>query len=124
MTLDPEADFMKRMVEKTQEKAITPTWFREKSLCTKKKIPQYVFAKVQDRFGNYHYLSANNENEIDKHCDGGVLGYDMAVCDYAYEVSPFMASRHFKWVGKGKDPYRISKPIDYADPYKKPVEKW
>ena len=123
MTLDPEGDFIRRMVERTKEKEITPTYLREKSLCTKRLTP-FVFAKVQDRFGNYHYLSANNEDEIDKHCDGGVLGHDMSVCDYAYDVSPFMVSKHFKWVGRGRNPYRISLPHDYANPYKKPVEKW
>lgn len=112
MTIDPEGDFMHRMVERTKEQAISPTYFRYKSQCTKEKEKGYhVFAKVQDRFGEYHYLSANNEDEIDKYCDGGVLGYDMAVCDYSYNISPFMASRHFKWVGKGHDPYRIARPI-------------
>ena len=114
MTSDPEGDFIKRMVERTKEKEITPTYLRERSQCTKQEKEEkgyHVFAKLQDTWGEYHYVSANNEDEIDKYCDGGVLGHDMAVCDYSYNVSPFMASRHFKWVGKGHDPYRIAKPI-------------
>tara|TARA_B100001250_G_scaffold228761_1_gene196372 strand:+ start:430 stop:756 length:327 start_codon:yes stop_codon:yes gene_type:complete len=83
-----------------------------------------TFAKVMDKFGNISYLSAYTEEEIDKYCDGGVLGDDLAVCEYAYNVSPIVAAHHFKWVGKGKDPYRISTPFDYDDPFKKPVEKW
>ena len=64
------------------------------------------------------------EEEIDKHCDGGVLGDDLAVVEYAYNVSPIVAAHHFTWVGYGHDPYRISKPFDYDDPFKKPIEKW
>jgi len=127
MTIDPEGEFMKGMIERTlkeAEKKIVPTYFRESSLCTKNKKTFHVFAKVIDKFGKIQYLSANNEDEIDKYCDGGVLGDDLAVCDYAYEISPFMVSRHFKWVGKGHNPYRISLPHDYADPNKKPMEKW
>ena len=89
-----------------------------------KETSYHVFAKVMDKFGNVQYLSANNEDEIDKYCDGGVLGDDLAVCDYAYNISPFMVSRHFKWIGKGHNPFRISEPHDYTDPFKKPVEKW
>ena len=113
MTSDPEGDFMKRMVERTKEEEITPTYLRVRSQCTKEKEEKgyHVFAKVQDKFGEHHYLSANNEDEIDKYCDGGVLGDDMAVCDYSYNISPFMAAHHFKWVGSGHDPYRIARPI-------------
>ena len=58
-----------------------------------------TFAKAMDKFGKIHYLSAYTEEEIDKHCDGGVLGDDLAVVEYAYNVSPIVAAHHFTWVG-------------------------
>ena len=99
------------------------------SIKSKKKSQQpptasCTFAKAMDKFGNIHYLSAYTEEEIDKHCDGGVLGDDLAVVEYAYNVSPIVAAHHFTWVGYGHDPYRISKTFDYDDPFKKPIEKW
>ena len=50
MTSDPEGDFIKRMVERTKEKEITPTYLRVRSQCTKEKEEKgyHVFAKVQD----------------------------------------------------------------------------
>ena len=87
-------------------------------------MSECVFTKAKDKFGKIHYLSAYTEEEIDTHCDGGVLGDDLAIVEYAYNVTPIVAAHHFTWVGYGHDPYRISKPFDYNDPNKKPIEKW
>ena len=69
----------------------------------------YFFAKALDKFGNYHYLSADSEEAIEDYCEGGVLGDSMAICNWATYVDPIMLAFHFKWVGKRRNPFVISK---------------
>jgi len=100
-----------------------------KSIKTKSKskeafMSSCTFAKAIDKFGNIHYLSAYTEEEIEKHCDGGVLGDDLAVCEYSYNVSPIVAAHHFEWVGYGRDPYRISTPFNYRVGRDTTPNKW
>ena len=83
-----------------------------------------TFAKAMAKFGKIHYLSAYTEEEIDKHCDGGVLGDDLAVVEYAYNISPIVAAHHFTWVGYGHDPYRISTPFNYNAGKDTTPDKW
>ena len=69
----------------------------------------YFFAKALDKFGKYHYLSADSEEAIEDYCEGGVLGDSMAICNWATYVDPIMLAFHFKWVGKRRNPFVISK---------------
>ena len=118
-----EDPYLEKILNKHYKKEVPPTYLREKSKCTKKEA-YHVFAKAIDKFGKYHYLSANNEDEIEKYCEGGLLSNSIAVCEYSYNVVPIMAAHHFKWIGKGRNPYRLSKPHDYENPTKRPLEKW
>ena len=74
----------------------------------------YFFAKALDKFGKYHYLSADSEEAIEAYCEGGMLGDSMAVDRWATYVDPILATTHFKWVGKRRNPFVISKPFRYG----------
>ena len=70
------------------------------------------FAKAVDRAYNYHYLSADSKEEIKAYCERK----DIVIQHWASNVTPIMASFHFKWVGKKRNPYVIAKPIyNYED---------
>ena len=74
----------------------------------------YFFAKALDKFGKYHYLSADSEEAIENYCEGGVLGNSMAIDYWINYVDPIMVAFHFKWVGKRRNPFVISKPFRYG----------
>ena len=70
------------------------------------------FAKAIDKECNYHYLSADSEEAIVNYCDSN----DLAINNWASNVTPIMACFHFKWVGKRSNPFVIAKPIyNYED---------
>jgi len=71
----------------------------------------YFYAKAKDEKGKAHYLAADSEEAIERHCEGGVLGYEWAIENWATNVDPIMVSFHFKWVGKRNNPFVIAKPI-------------
>ena len=65
------------------------------------------FAKAIDKESNYHYLSADNKEEIKTYCEIK----NIMIEHWATNVTPIMASFHFKWVGKRRNPFVIAKPI-------------
>ena len=70
------------------------------------------FAKAVDRAYNYHYLSADSKEEIKAYCERK----DIVIQHLASNVTPIMASFHFKWVGKRHNPFVVAKPIyNYED---------
>ena len=70
---------------------------------------QYFFAKAKDQNGGRHYFVADSEEAIERHCYGGVLGYEKAIEQWINYVDPIMLAFHFKWVGKRNNPFVISK---------------
>ena len=126
MTQDPEGDFMRRILsiadlkERTQESAKSQ---KKEPLYTEIK-GSYFFAKALDKFGEYHYLSADSEEAIEDYCEGGVLGNSMAICNWITYVDPIMVAFHFKWIGTGRsNPFVIAKPFKYKGPTKWTWEK-
>ena len=83
----------------------------------------YFFAKALDKFGEYHYLSADSEEVIENYCEGGILGNSMAICNWITYVDPIMLAFHFKWIGKRSNPFVIAKPFKYKGPTKWTWEK-
>ena len=124
-----EDPYLAKILEDYHKETITPTYLREKSMCTKKEPlyteikGSYFFAKVIDKFGEYHYLSADSEELIENYCEGGMLGDSMAVCNWISYVDPIMLAFHFKWVGKRSNPFVIAKPFKYKGPTKWTWEK-
>tara|TARA_B100000287_G_scaffold297373_1_gene280518 strand:+ start:2207 stop:2545 length:339 start_codon:yes stop_codon:yes gene_type:complete len=84
----------------------------------------YHFARAKDEYGKLHYFVAESEEAIEKRCEGGLISSELAIEYWATYVDPIMVAHHFEWVGKGHNPFRISKPFDYKNPNKKPIEKW
>ncbi len=84
----------------------------------------YYFAVAQDEYGKYHYFSADSEEAIEKRCKGGLVSSELAILNWAVNVTPIMAMHHFEWIGNGHNPFRISQPHDYKNPNKRPLEKW
>ena len=124
-----EDPYLAEILSKALHKDITPTYLREESMCTKKEPlyteikGSYFFAKAEDKFGEYHYLSADSEEAIENYCEGGVLGNSMAICNWITYVDPIMLAFHFKWIGKRKNPFVIAKPFKYKGPTKWTWEK-
>jgi len=86
------------------------------SIKPKPKQRHSVFARVQNKFGEREYLSADTEEEIEAHCEGGVLGDELCIEEWCHNVTPIMVSKHFKWVGARRNPFVIAKPIyEYKD---------
>ena len=73
----------------------------------------YFFAKAIDKFGKYHYLSADSEEAIEDYCEGGILSDSLAIEYWATYVDPIMVAFHFKWVGKRRNPFVVSRPFKY-----------
>ena len=73
----------------------------------------YFFAKAIDKFGEYHYLSADSEKAIEDYCEGGILSSSLAIDKWATYVDPILVATHFKWVGKSRNPFVVSKPFQY-----------
>ena len=111
--------YLEKILEQHYEK-VQPTYLRERSMCTKEEPlyseikGAYLFAKALDKFGKYHYLSADSEEAIENYCEGGVLGNSMAIDYWINYVDPIMVAFHFKWVGKRRNPFVISKPFRYG----------
>lgn len=82
-----------------------------KSLQPVKKKTHTVFAKAQDNQGQFVYLMADTEAEIEHFCENGVLGDELAIEAWCYNVTPIMACFHYKWVGSRRNPFVIAKPI-------------
>ena len=124
-----EDPYLAEILSKALHKDITPTYLREESMCTKKEPlyteikGSYFFAKAEDKFGEYHYLSADSEEAIENYCEGGVLGNSMAICNWITYVDPIMLAFHFKWIGKRSNPFVIAKPFKYKGPTKWTWEK-
>ena len=86
-----------------------------------------VFAKANDKFGKQHYFAADSEEEIEIHCEGGVLGDELAIEHWINYVDPIMVTFHFKWLGKRRNPFVVAKPFEYGVPVEKQkwaIEKW
>ena len=126
MTQDPDSDFMRRILSTADLKEKTQDSYK-----SQKKEPlyteikgSYFFAKALDKFGEYHYLSADSEEAIEDYCEGGVLGNSMAICNWITYVDPIMLAFHFKWIGTGRsNPFVIAKPFKYKGPTKWTWEK-
>jgi hypothetical protein len=71
----------------------------------------YHFAKARNKFGDILYLMADSEEEIEIFCENGVLGDELAIEEWATNVTPIMASHHYKWVGSRRNPFVIARPI-------------
>tara|TARA_Y100001951_G_scaffold80878_1_gene68953 strand:- start:50 stop:385 length:336 start_codon:yes stop_codon:yes gene_type:complete len=109
-----EDPYLKELIEKQTKKE--PLYTEIKG--------SYFFAKAKDKFGGYHYLSADSEEAIEKYCEGGILSDSMAIDYWINYVDPIMLAFHFKWVGKRRNPFVISRPHDYKNPTAKAKEKW
>ena len=93
-----------------------------------------VFAKAKDYLGNSHYLSAENEEQIEKYCNNysprGIYPHEsngLAIEQWINYVDPIMVSFHFKWVGKRRNPFVVAVPFEYGVPIEKQkwtIEKW
>ena len=94
------------------EKILRQHYKKEEPLYTEVK-GSHFFAKALDKFGKYHYLSADSEEAIENYCEGGVLGNSMAIDKWATYVDPILVATHFKWVGKSRNPFVVSKPFQY-----------
>ena len=83
----------------------------------------YAFAKAKDYLGSWHYLSAENEEQIEKYCKDyspqGTyphINNGLAIEVWINYVDPIILAFHFKWVGKRRNPFVIAKPIyNYKD---------
>ena len=108
MTSNPEGDYMKRIFERNQEKNVK---IQNKEPLSTEIKGSYFFVKAQDHLGKYHYLSADSEEAIINHCEGSILGHDLAIEYWSENVDPIMVAFHFKWVGKRRNAFVIAKPI-------------
>jgi len=82
------------------------------SIKAKKTTWHFAFAKVQNKFGEYEYISADTEEEIELYCEGGCLGDSLSIEEWCTYVTPIMVIKHFKWVGQTRrNPFEVSKPI-------------
>ena len=80
--------------------------YLEKILRQHYKEEEPLYTEVK---GSYFFAKA-----LDNYCEGGVLGDSMAICNWATYVDPIMLAFHFKWVGKSRNPFVISKPFRYG----------
>ena len=96
-----EDPYLAKILKNYSKETIKPTNLREKSMCTKKE-PLYTeikgsdfFAKAMDKFGEYHYLSADSEEAIESYCEGGIISDSMAICNWINYVDPIQICFHF-----------------------------
>lgn len=87
---------------------------------------RFIYASCKDRSGKIEYLVAPTEKDIEVYCENGVLGYDKEILAWYINPTPIMVAHHFDWVGKDRRPaiLNISRPHNYGNPGKKPLEKW
>ena len=109
-----EDPYLKEILERQEKRTVE----KEEEPLYREIKGQYFFAKAIDKFGNYHYLSADSEEAIEDHCEGGVLSDSMAIDKWATYVDPILVATHFKWVGKRNNPFVVSKPFKYKGPTK------
>jgi hypothetical protein len=91
-----------------------------------------VFASCKDSNNKIEYLVADTERAIEDYCRGrhikqpDLLFKEKAIMAWYTNPTPIMVAHHFEWVGKGRRPpiLSISKPHDYSNPTKRPLEKW
>ena len=72
----------------------------------------YAFAKAKDYLGNWHYLAAENEEQIEKYCED-YSPHGLAIEVWINYVDPIMLAFHFKWVGERHNPFVVAKPFKY-----------
>ena len=110
-----EDPYLKELIEKQTKKE--PLYTEIKG--------NYFFAKARDVLGNWHYLSADSEEAIEKYCreySPSVLrDNELAIDQWISYVDPIQVWYHFKWVGKRHNPFVMAKPFDYG-PEK--IYKW
>ena len=113
MTISPEDAYLERILNKEEAG-------EEKLYSEIKGI--YFFAKARDYLGNWHYLSADSEEAIEKYCEEyspSVLSHkELAIEQWINYVDPIQVWYHFKWVGKRQDPFVMAKPFKYKGPKK------
>ena len=80
----------------------------------------YAFAKAKDYLGNWHYLAAENEEQIEKHCEEysprGMYPHEsngLAIDQWINYVDPIQVCFFFTWVGKRHNPFVVAKPFNY-----------
>ena len=80
----------------------------------------YVFAKAKDYLGNWHYLVAENEEQIEKHCKEysprGMYPHEsngLAIDQWINYVDPIQVCFFFTWVGERHNPFVVAKPFKY-----------
>jgi len=80
----------------------------------------YAFAKAKDYLGNWHYLAAENEEQIEKYCKDyspqGIyphINNGLAIEVWINYVDPIILTFHFKWVGERYNPFVVAKPFKY-----------
>jgi hypothetical protein len=86
----------------------------------------FIYASCKDINGNREYLVGPSEDDIEVYCENGLLGHEKEILNYYTNPDPIMVCHHFTWVGTERRPpiLCISKPHDYDDPFKVPIEKW
>ena len=80
----------------------------------------YVFAKAKDYLGNWHYLAAENEEQIEKYCEEyspqGThphINNGLAIEVWINYVDPIQVCFFFTWVGQRYNPFVVAKPFNY-----------
>jgi hypothetical protein len=68
-----------------------------------------AFAKVQENQGKSLYLASSIEEEIENYCEEK----DFAIEDWCTNVTPIIVIKHFKWVGKRRNPFVTAHPFKY-----------
>ena len=106
-----EDPYLAEILNKALNKDKTPEKSAKEEPLSSEIKGSYFFAKAQDHLGKYHYLSADSEEAIINHCEGSILGHDLAIEYWSENVDPIMVAFHFKWVGKRRNPFVIAKPI-------------
>ena len=106
-----EDPYLAEILSKALNKDKTPEKSAKEEPLSSEIKGSYFFAKAQDHLGKYHYLSADSEEAIINHCEGSILGHDLAIEYWSENVAPIMVAFHFKWVGKRRNPFVIAKPI-------------
>ncbi len=106
MMASPDLAFLREIVEKQNPKIL--------EIPTEDIKGTYFFAKAEDKFGKYHYLSADSEEAIESYCEGGIISDSLAICNWINYVDPIMVAFHFKWVGKRRNPFVVSRPFKYT----------
>ena len=103
-----EDPYLKELIEKQTKKE--PLYTEIKG--------NYFFAKARDVLGNWHYLSADSEEAIEKYCreySPSVLSdNELAIDQWINYVDPIMVCFAFKWVGERHNPFVVAKPFKYG----------